>query len=72
MLYMLYKVGYNHRSVSFLSTAGKILAKVILNCLNMHLDQAGHIPESQCGFRKDRGTMDMLFSVRQLQEKCQY
>ena len=27
-------------------------------------------PESQCGFRAERSTVDMIFSVRQLQEKC--
>ena len=31
----------------------------------------GLIPESQCGFRKDRGTIDMIFTARQPQEKCQ-
>ena len=32
---------------------------------------ADHIyPESQCGFRSERSTVDMIFSVRQLQEKC--
>ena len=35
--------------------------------LPAHLDQAGLIPESQCGFRKDRGTI----YIRQLQENCQ-
>ncbi|KAJ1178652.1 hypothetical protein NDU88_003894 [Pleurodeles waltl] len=28
----------------------------------------GHLPESQCGFREGRGTVD-IFSARQLQEK---
>ena len=39
--------------------------------MNVHLDQKGLIPESQCVFRKDRGTIDMIFTTRQLQEKCQ-
>ena len=60
-----------HRGISLLSIAGKILAKILLNRLNVHLDQTGLIPESQCGFRKDRGTIDMIFTARQLQEKCQ-
>ena len=49
----------------------RILAKILLNRLNIHLDLKGLIPESQCGFRKDRGTIDMIFTARQLQEKCQ-
>ena len=61
----------NHRGISLLSIAGKILANILLNRLNEHLDQTGLIPESQCGFKKDRGTIDMIFTARQLQEKCQ-
>ena len=61
----------NHRGISLLSIAGKILARVLLNRLNEHLEQSGLLPESQCGFRKDRGTIDMIFTARQLQEKCQ-
>ena len=37
----------------------------------MHLDQAGLIQESQCRFRKDRVTIDMIFTARQFQEKYQ-
>ena len=54
-----------------MSIAGKILARVLLDRLNEHLEQSGLLPESQCGFRKDRGTIDMIFTARQLQEKCQ-
>ena len=61
----------NHRGISLLSVAGKILARVLLNRLNEPLEQSGLLPESQCGFRKDRGTIDMIFTARQLQEKCQ-
>ena len=61
----------NHRGISLLLIAWKILAKILLNRLNAHLDQAGLIPESQCGLRKDRGTIDMIFTARQLQKKCQ-
>ena len=65
------QVCYNHRGISRLSIARKILAKILLNRLNAHLDQAGLKPESQCGFRKDRGTVDTFFTATQLQEKCQ-
>ncbi|KAF7238139.1 Craniofacial development protein 2 [Varanus komodoensis] len=48
----------------------KILAHMLLNCLTDHLEQ-GLLPETQCGFRKERGTVDMIFTAQQLQEKCQ-
>ena len=57
----------NHRGI----IAGKILATLLLNRLNVHLDPKGLFPESQCGFGKDRGIIDMIFTARQLQEKCQ-
>ena len=28
------------------------------------------LPDSQCGFRPGRSTVDMVFTVRQIQEKC--
>ena len=42
----------NHRGISLLCITGKILAKILLNRLNVHLDQNRLIPESQCGFSK--------------------
>ena len=65
------KVCDNHRGISLLSIAGKILARVLLNRLNEHLEQSGLLPKNQCGFRKDRETIDMIFTAGQLQEKCQ-
>ena len=59
----------NHRGISLLSIAGKILARIMLNQITKHiLDDV--VSESQCGFRKQRGTVDMVFAIRQLQEKC--
>ena len=60
----------NHRGISLLCIAGKLLARILLNRLITHLE-SGHLPESQCGFRSARGTADMVFAARQLQEKCQ-
>ncbi|KAF7241799.1 Craniofacial development protein 2 [Varanus komodoensis] len=48
----------------------KILARVLLNRLTDHLEQ-DLLPEMQCGFRKECGTVDMIFAAQQLQEKCQ-
>ena len=59
----------NHHGISLLSIAGKILARVLLNRLLDHLE-SGLLPESQCGFHAGRGTVDMIFAARQLQEKC--
>ena len=58
----------NYRGISLLSTTGKILARVLANRLLPLSEEV--LPESQCGFRPSRGTTDMIFSVRQLQEKC--
>lgn len=59
----------NYRGITLLSIAGKILARVLLNRLVPAVAEH-HIPESQCGFRANRGTTDMVFVLRQLQEKC--
>lgn len=58
----------NYRGISLLSIVGKVYAKVLLARLQKLAEQV--YPESQCGFRAGRSTADMIFSVRQLQEKC--
>ena len=59
----------NYRGISLLSIAGKVLARVILNRLEKSICNK-LLPESQCGFRRNRSTIDMIFSLRQIQEKC--
>ena len=51
-----------------LSIVGKLFAHVILCRLQNLADRV--YPESQCGFRSKRSTVDIIFSLRQLQEKC--
>lgn len=58
----------NYRGISLLSIVGKTFARVILNRLQRLADRV--YPEAQCGFRAERSTIDMIFSLRQLQEKC--
>ena len=58
----------NYRGISLLSIVGKVYARVVLIRLQKLADRV--YPESQCGFRAKRSTIDMVFSIRQLQEKC--
>ena len=55
----------NYRGISLLSFTGKVPAKV-LNRLQQLAEDI--YPESQCGFRAQRSTTDMIFVVRQLQK----
>ena len=59
----------NYRGISLLSIAGKILARVLLERLKLHITE-GNISESQTGFRSNRGTTDCIFTIRMIQEKC--
>ena len=59
----------NYRGISLLSIVGKVSARVTLTRLQSLASQV--YPESQHGFRAGRSTVDMIFSLRQLQEKCQ-
>ena len=52
--------------MSLLNIVGKVFARVVLNRLQKLAERV--YPESQCGFRAERSTADMIFSLRQLQE----
>ncbi|XP_037296657.1 uncharacterized protein LOC119189933 [Manduca sexta] len=58
----------SYRGISLLSIVGKLFARVILGKLQKLADRI--YPEAQCGFRAHRSTTDMIFTLRQLQEKC--
>lgn len=58
----------NSRGITLLDVAGKILGKVLLVRLLALLNN-DILPETQCGFRSERSTVDMIFTCRQLIEK---
>ena len=58
----------NWRGISLLDVVGKIFARIIQDRLEPLAEEV--LPESQCGFRRGRGCVDMVFSARQLIEKA--
>ena len=58
----------NYRGISLLGIVGKAFARVILVRLQKLAERV--YPESKCGFRAERSMVDMVFSLRKLQEKC--
>ena len=57
----------NWRGISLLDVAGKVFARILQDRLQVLAKEV--LPESQCGFRKGRGCVDMIFVARQLVEK---
>ena len=58
----------NYRGISFFSIVAKVYARVLLIRLQKQAERV--YLESQCGFRAERSTVNKVFSLRQLQEKC--
>ena len=61
--------GGNYRGISLRSIGGKILARILLNRLITSVSES-NLTEAQCGFRPGHSTIDMMFAVRQVKEKC--
>jgi hypothetical protein len=57
----------NYRGISLLSNVGKLFSRIALKRVQVLADRV--YPEFQCGFRTNRSTIDMIFSLRELQEK---
>uniref|UniRef100_A0A0G4G7Y3 Reverse transcriptase domain-containing protein n=1 Tax=Chromera velia CCMP2878 TaxID=1169474 RepID=A0A0G4G7Y3_9ALVE len=59
----------NWKGIALLIVTGKVLAKIVGGRIQKRNKKK--IGESQAGFRKGRGTIDMLFTVKQIMEKAQ-
>ena len=58
----------NWRGISLLDVIGKIFARIIQDRLQVFAESI--LPDSQSGFRKGHGCLDMIFVARQLMEKA--
>ena len=58
----------NWQGITLLDVVGKVAAKIIQRRLQNLAENV--LPGSQCGFRMERGCVDMIFTVRQLVEKA--
>jgi hypothetical protein len=58
---------HNYRGISLLTTAYKILSNIVLVRLTPYVNEI--IGDHQCGFRRNRSTMDQIFCIRQILEK---
>jgi sorting nexin-29 len=58
----------NHRGISLLSTAYKLLTSILKERLEPYAEEI--IGKYQAGFRRGRSTSDQLFTVRQILTKC--
>jgi Reverse transcriptase (RNA-dependent DNA polymerase) len=60
----------NYRTLSLISHMGKVLERMILNRLNTVAEENAWLPESQNGFRNERGTLDSLLCSRMISTYC--
>ena len=59
----------NYREISPLSTAYKIYTTVLNKRLRNQFEAKKILPESQAGFRKDRGTIDNAYILQPIVER---
>ena len=59
----------SHRGISPLSISGNLMALIILSCITQDLLD-DFVSESQCAFRRNRWTIDMIFAVGKIKENA--
>lgn len=57
----------NHRGISLLSIPGKVYSRILEARLREATEH--ELEEGQCGFRRNRSTQDLIFTLRQITEK---
>jgi len=58
---------YNYRGISLFPTTYKLLSNILLSRLIPYAKEI--IGDHQCGFRRNRSTIDHIFCIRQILEK---
>jgi hypothetical protein len=58
----------NYRGVALIAHIGKVLERMINNRVYAYVENIKFLPESQCGFRKNRNTIDMMFCSKRIAE----
>ena len=64
------KLCSNQRGISLISHLCKALTRLLSNRISNYCERENILPESQCAFRKNRNTNDMVFTLRSLQYSC--
>ena len=59
---------FHHITLHYYSGLPKMISSALLK--NSYLSKWELIPKSQCGYGKDRVTIGMIFTAKQIQEKC--
>ena len=60
----------NYRGISLLSNLGKVLTAILNTRIVRWVDEKFILSESQAGFRKGRSTMDHIFVLETIIDKC--